>query len=209
MHKSHRSVTRVWRQLHLIATSHKTIRTKEDLPVLIRIRLWSPAGAERHNTATVAYTCARARLRRVYLSMCVYVSACVWACVCGCAGARACVYACAAVSTARIGMSGMIGIEFFKNAFSPGAPPRRRWRRRQRCIGPGPRRIVDMRAACRQTRAAHTTGRRRRPWRGHNRRSPAAAAAAAKGSVPHPLRRRSTTRPVYTMRSSSSPTRKT
>lgn len=31
----------------------------------------------------------------------------------------------AAVSTVRIGMSGMIGIEFFKNAFSPGTVRRR------------------------------------------------------------------------------------
>lgn len=42
-------------------------------------------------------------------------------CVCVCVPDGICALVRAAVSTARIGMSGMIGIEFFKNAFSPGA----------------------------------------------------------------------------------------
>uniref|UniRef100_A0A2S2NM09 Uncharacterized protein n=1 Tax=Schizaphis graminum TaxID=13262 RepID=A0A2S2NM09_SCHGA len=53
-------------------------------------------------------------------SVCVSVCVCVCMCVCERESVRA------AVSTARIGMSGMIGIEFFKNAFSPGTV-RQRW----------------------------------------------------------------------------------
>lgn len=60
-----------------------------------------------------------------------------------------CVCECAAVSTARIGMSGMIGIEFFKNAFSPG----RGGGGSRVCVytsRPGSR--SDRNAVCRQTR---------------------------------------------------------
>jgi len=71
---------------------------------------------------------ARARALALYAaciisahdSVCVSICVCVCMCVCERESVRA------AVSTARIGMSGMIGIEFFKNAFSPGTV-RQRW----------------------------------------------------------------------------------
>lgn len=131
-------------------------KCQEDLPVLKRIRLWCPAAGERHNTAEAsAYTCARAAAhRRVRINWCVCVRVRVYVC------------ACAAVSTAWIGMSGMIGIEFFKNAFSPGAPPRPVvW---ARCVSAGQGPVAYPTGALPVGKHARpcTAG---RPRRGHNR----------------------------------------
>lgn len=99
--------------------------------------MWCPAtGGTSRSNGRGELICTRAR---PHSALCV----CARACVCVCVRV--------AVSTARIGMSGMIGIEFFKNAFSPGAPAVC-----SVCDGGrdrGPVALADRRATCRQTRA--------------------------------------------------------
>lgn len=154
-----------------------------DLPVLGRIRLWCPAVRERHYNKAV---CVRARARaRCPPYVCVRRTCASY------------VRVCTAVSTVWIGMPGMIGIEFFKNAFSPpgGVGTVQSGR-------PGPvRRTRPPRGLSANTRAKLPLP-RHRPWRGHNRPPRAATTTAAEDPPQLP--------PARVRRvASPSPTRKT